>query len=203
MTSPDAELPSSWATDESSPTRSKLWIVLAGVAVLAVAFAVVVVISKRTTKKPDGAWPASVSGRPSGLGKVNQPAAEVTATAKPGVYVWSDFDGWHLWVVHGSGVGAVTGTITGNDKLASAEPAVKGAGSVSVDGKVATFSLPTSPTLDGVDFNPGFYTDHLTIAVRDANGPISPSLVTKGSATAVKAMPLDIEQVPKSEAASR
>ena len=135
--------------------------------------------------KPSGKaqWPRNVGGRPPALGKRGQPARDVTLgkDAKPGVYLWNDYDGWHLWVVNGSGVPAVKGTITSNDAVAKAEPAVPDAGSVVVDDKVVTFDLPTDQPIVGVDFNPGFFAKNLVFTVEGPDGPVSEQLVHVGA----------------------
>ena len=83
--------------------------------------------------KPD--WPSAVKYRPPTLGKRGEKAPAVKVTAKPGVYVWEDFDGWHMWVVGGAGVPPkVTGLITSNAEFNRADLAVPGTGTVTKGG---------------------------------------------------------------------
>ena len=78
------------------PPRSRLWLAVGiAVAVLLIA-GIAIALSLPKGKATKVTWPASYGGRPAGLGVVNQPASKVAVTASPGIYVWSDFDGWHL-----------------------------------------------------------------------------------------------------------
>lgn len=195
-----APLPESWSVDESKPSRSRWW-VLAGVVVAIAVAAGVILVVHRKAEEAKVAWPESVGGRAPGLGEVNTPAAKVDVSAKPGVYAWSDFDGWHLWVVHGAGVGAVRGTISSDEDLDKAVSARDGAGSVRLDGKTATFELPASPALVGVDFQPGFFAKRLTFDLTDADGkPIDASLVTLGRGKAATVVPVEVRKVPEADA---
>ena len=151
--------------------------------------------SGAATGKPD--WPRAVAGRPEGLGVRGQVAADVTSTAEPGVYLWNDFDGWHLWIVSGPGVPpTITGTLTSNDDLAKAVPALEGSGTVTVDKKVATFDLPTDVPVTGIDFNPGFFGKRLVITLDGPDGPIPAELVRLGSEAEAAPYPLVIDKVP-------
>jgi hypothetical protein len=135
-------------------------------------------------------FPADLQRRPAALGKNGQAAPDVTpsAQAKPGIYIWSDFDGWHLWVVNGEGVPEVHGTVIGNKSLAKVALAVPGAGTVapaiaSIDQAQSrsTFVLPTQPGLVGIDLNPGYSTT-VTFDLTDQTGKvIDPKLVFLGS----------------------
>lgn len=190
------DLPASWADENAEAAgggrRRWPWLVGAAVAVVVVALALVALLSGGGEEKR--AWPDAVGGRPAGLGQRDQTAADVTPTADPGVYVWNDFDGWHLWVVNGDGVPSVSGTITSTDDISKAQLSQPGAGSVSVDGKTATFSLPDQPGLVGIDFEPGFFAKQLTITLQGPDGPVDASLVTTGSATPVTKLPLVIDK---------
>lgn len=145
-------------------------------------------------------WPATVQGRPAGLGETKQPATEVQPTAAPGAYIWSDFDGWHLWVVNGEGMPAVTGTLTSNADIEKAVVAVPEAGEVTISGKTATFSFPTDRPLVGMDFNPGFYADSLVVALNGPDGaPIAAELVQTGKKPTPAPFPIVIDKaVPES-----
>ena len=164
---------------------------------------VAVSIKKKHRKAEESkvAWPESVGGRAPGLGEVNVPAAEVDVAAEPGVYAWSDFDGWHQWVVHGRAGGAVRGTITSDVGLDKAVAARARAGSVELDGRTATFALPATPELVGVDFQPGFYAKRLTFDLTDAKGrPLDASVVTLGRRRPATAVTVVVRKVPEADA---
>lgn len=142
------------------------------------------------------AWPAAVQGRPPALGKRGEKAPDVKSTAKPGVYAWSDFDGWHVWVVPGAGVPqTVTGTLTSNDPFARADAARPGAGDVTVNGKTVDFNLKTDQGVNGVDFNTGFYGKRIVVIVNDPDGKaLDPKLFKTGSKSVPAVYPLVIEK---------
>ncbi|MEZ5183086.1 MAG: hypothetical protein R2702_14635 [Acidimicrobiales bacterium] len=137
-------------------------------------------------------WPSETGGRPPGLGERGQGAAEVTLAGdvEPGVYLWSDFDGWHLWVVGGPAIPALQGTMSSNDAIARADLAVAGVGNVAVADKVATFDLPTGAPIVGIDFNPGFFADQLAFTLEGPEGAIDPTLVRLGSKAGPAPFPL-------------
>lgn len=149
------------------------------------------------TDAPSGKpqWPASLGGRPPALGVRDQPATDVQVGAgtAPGVYLWNDYDGWHLWVV-GGGPDLVRGTLTSNDPVAKAELAVPGAGTVAIDDKVVTFELPGAAGLSGIDFNPGFFAKQLVFTLEGPNGPLDSSVVFVGSKAAEAPFPLVFEK---------
>lgn len=152
----------------------------------------------------DAAWPNDLQNRPPALGTRGQTAdaVQVADGTKPGVYVWTDFDGWHLWVVGGEGVGPISGSITSNDPVAKAVPAVEGRGTVNVNGKVVDFQLDPAAGLTGVDFNPGFYAEKLTVAVSAPDGaPVDPKLVTVGRERKVTTLPFVLDKIREADAA--
>jgi hypothetical protein len=142
-------------------------------------------------------WPKDAKGRPPAFGKTNDPPP-ATTTAKPGAYIWSDFDGWHLWVVPGEGVGAISGTLTSNDKVQKAVLAVEGAGSVDVEDKTARFSLPADRPVSGIDFNPGFYGKQIVITLNGPDGPLDGRFIFLGKKATVAPFPLVLQKtVPR------
>jgi hypothetical protein len=144
-------------------------------------------------KKPD--WPKISANRPPALGKRGQVAKDVKSTAKPGVYIWNDFDGWHMWIVGGAGMPAtISGTITSNDDIGRADPAIEGTGTSTVTGKIATFDMPTDKPITGVDFNPGFYANKLVFAINGPDGPLDAALVKLGGGMKASSFPLVLEK---------
>ena len=197
MTTNPPDLPESWEVEDAEVKRprSKVFVIVGSVVVALLAIGAVSLLFRKDDVKK--AWPASVGGPPVGLGGTT---AAATADVKPGYYLWSDFDGWHLWVVNGAGVKGAKGTIEDNDTVASATLATAGAGTVSKKGKTLSFDLPAEPRVVGVDFNPGFYANKLKVSLSDADGPVDPKLVTIGRSADVTEVPFTIEQVPVDEA---
>ena len=215
----DGELTDAWTDDDGSGQKRNVLIAQVAVVVLVlIVLGVVLVVHNHkkssnnastdkngltsTTLGADGktgsgkaSWPATVSGRPPTLGKRGEKAPDVKSTAKPGVYVWSDFDGWHAWVVSGPGMpGTVTGTLTSNDAISHATLATPGTGTVTVIGDAASFTFLTSRPVTGMDFNTGFYGKRLVFTFNGASGPIDPKLIHTGSKGVSAVYPLVIDK---------
>ena len=199
MTPDASDQPASWGTEDLKPTRSRWWLLLAVLVVVALAGGGYVAV-KAAFKSTSRDWPQSLAGRAAGLGEVNVPASKVDPTAKPGIYIWSDFDGWHLWVVHGDGVGAVTGSVTSDKDIAKATAAIKGAGRVTRDGKTISISFPADPKLSGVDFDTDFYARHLTFALEGPDGTIPANLVHLGNSRMATEVPVKVDKVQSDDA---
>ncbi len=142
-------------------------------------------------------WPAEVGGRPAPFGDRGQAAGD-PGDAQPGLYLWNDFDGWHLWVVQGDGIGPVSGTITSTadvTKAVSALPDDPGA-SIQIDGKTIRydFSKGTAP-VQGVDFNPGFRVESLTVVATGAGGSLPADSFHVGKAMAAEPLPYTVSLV--------
>jgi hypothetical protein len=191
------DFPASWNDEEADAARSGrrgiVWWVLGGVVAVVLVILGVNLIFNRGANE-ERAWPEAVDGRPAGLGGEDETAAEVTPEAGPGVYLWNSFDGWHLWVVNGDGIEGLTGTITSSGDLVGAESSAPDAGTVSVDGKVATFDLDAEAAVAGVDFDPGF-ADKLTFDLETADGEVVAAQVLTGSdSTPVDAVPVVLDK---------
>lgn len=194
----DSALPSSRAAEaeEASSGGPKRLLLLAGAVVVVLLIAGAIALALQGDDE-DRVWPPELGGRAEGLGQVNEPAPTVEVTAEPGVYLWSDFDGWHLWVVNGEGVSGVSGTIVADDDVGEGTLAVEGAGELTVDESSFTFDLPGEPALVGLDFNPGFYTGEMVIDLEGPDGPIDPALVTFGRSGSAETMPIVLEQIER------
>ncbi len=148
-----------------------------------------------TTVKKKAQWPAAVNNRPVTLGKVNQKAGDVKSTAKPGVYIWISFDGWHIWAVGGAGMPpTITGSVASNAVFDRADLALAGSGTVTKVGKQANFSVPTDKPITGIDFNPGFFGNQLVVQLNGPDGPLDPKLVHLGGKAAPATFPLIIQK---------
>lgn len=145
--------------------------------------------STATTSKAKRRWPNDVLYRPTVFGKTGEPVNRDSSVA-PGVYIWSDFDGWFLWVVDPSGKAAARGSVTSNDDIAAAKLGVQGSGTVDSQGRRITFDFSgVQGKSAGAVFNPGFYGSTLLI---DLDGKDLP--VFLGSKMVKTALPITIAQ---------
>lgn len=149
-----------------------------------------------TEKPKKAAWPAEINNKNPKLGGKDDGPAQVPADAPQGVYLWSDFQGWHLWVVQGDALGDVTGTITSNVNMAKAELAVADAGTVNTNATTSTFALPGGTRVTGIDFNPGFYSKQVAITLQTPDGPVDAKLIKIGSKGAEAPTPIIFEKAP-------
>lgn len=206
MNASQPDQPSSWAVENAEAEQRRrprrfLWIGLAVVVALVAAAAIATVALNRAFDHDDLAWPASIGGRPAGLGQTNQKAPDVSSTAKPGAYVWNDFDGFHLWIVDGGT--ALQGTLSSDEDFGETAVAVPGAGTVAVDGKKVTFDLPASDGIVGVDFNPGFYARTVTVTLTGADGAkVFDGAILVGRSAKATPQPVTLKAVDKDVAAS-
>jgi len=197
---PASDLPASWQEEDDDAIRterkSRRWWIIGGVvAVLLAVVAGIAIINARGDV--ERAWPTEVGGRPEGLGGEDETASEVTPTAAPGVYLWNSFDGWHLWVVNGEGIDGLTGTISSDEDLTSAESSAPDAGTVSADGKEVTLDLKGGEALAGVDFEPGFYAKELTFDLQTSGGDLPAKVFFLGSGrTPATSVPLVLDKDP-------
>ena len=212
-----------WGDEASPPDKRTVMLVQIGLVVLIVLIVGAVVLVKKNDKKdssdkasdtssqttaagggtgdtkdatPQYVWPADVGGRPPAFGTFNDTPADAKGGAAPGVYIWSDYDGWHLWVQNGGDVNGVSGTITGNDNIASANVSPADGGTATKASTVISFDLKGSDPLVGLDFNPGFYAVKLDFAINGPNGPIPAAEIHLGKEmTPATTSPLSIEKV--------
>ena len=203
MTAPS--MPPLSASELAEPPRGKrvLRFVLLGLAAAAIGALVLTAVIVHDSNPTQTAWPVKASGRPWGLGQVNVPASQVNATAAPGAYAWSDFDGWHLWLVNPPSGGTLRGTIQSDAPFDKAALAIAGAGHVTQDGKTITFVLPAAPHLVGVDFSPGFFTKRLTFTVARADGSAASGGFTIARVRHRSTAPVTIEKVKASKTKKR
>ena len=200
MTDPSgtpADLPSSWDAEDAQVSGAKRtrWPLVVGTVVLVLVAAAAINLIVNRGGEEERAWPKAVGGRPAGLGQEKDTADEVTApTAKPGVYLWNSFDGWHLWVVNGGEVKGAKGTIESSVDMGKAVASSPESGTVEVNGKTATFDLSEATKVSGVDFEPGFYSKQITVTLEGPDGPIPAELVTLGTQGHPDAVPVVIDK---------
>jgi len=198
-----------------SAPRSVNWLQIGLVALVVAAIVVVVVGRRADDDQADGgsadttavagdstttptasttpavSWEPSADGRPAVLGDMGTPPDRTAADVAPGAYLWSDFQGWHLWVVTGTGVDGVVATLTSDDGFATAT-AVGTTGTATTAGRSLTFTPTAGTRVAGVDFQPGFYAKVLTVDLTGADGQrLTPTVVhVGGSATSPPAVPV-------------
>lgn len=190
-------LPDSFRDDVAPPRRRRAWV--AGIALVAVLLAVGVgLLVTRKYQESKRVWPHSVDGPPAGLGEGADQASQDLVV--PGLYIWSDFGGWHIRAVNGGGVSGLSGTLEADDEVTDAKAGPSSAGDVTRDGKTITFDLPAEPEVVGVDFNPGFYTNKMTITLEGPDGPVDASLVTLGQGREIREVPVVIKKVDPEDA---
>jgi hypothetical protein len=194
-------LPGSWSADEQDLAdqggggRRLVLIAGAVVGVLAVIALALVAIDPFGSDAGEQAWPTDVGGRPAGLGSTGQLAEEVAIDAEPGAYLWSDFDGWHLWIVFGPGLESASGTIVSNEDLSKSVLTPRAAGTFEADGDTLSFDVSDADAaIAGLDFEPGFFAERLEVTIDGPDGPIEPAMVTLGASTEVAAIPIVIEK---------
>lgn len=203
VTDDEPELPSSWGADETDvverSARSRRLTIVAGgiVGVLVAALAVVAITHPFDREKPEQMWPLNVGGRPEGLGQTYDLAEAVTPDVDSGVYLWSDFDGWHLWFVFDNEFHAASGTITSNDDVDKAELTPAATGTVQANGKEIAFDLDTESNIAGIDFEPGFYSSRIEVEIHAPSGTLRSDMVHKGGAAKLVSLPIVVEQVDK------
>jgi hypothetical protein len=194
---PASDLPSSWQAEDDDAIRadrsSRKWWIIGGIVLVVLLVPIGLALSKLGDDEPRE-WPSTYEGRPEGLGGEKESADEVTPTAEPGVYIWNGFDGWHVWVVNGDGLDGLSGTITSNDDIVSAESSVADGGKVTLEGEEVTFDLEGGGAVTGIDFDPGF-SKELKIDLLSASGDVSASQVFTGSKSApASSVPVVIEK---------
>jgi hypothetical protein len=142
-----------------------------------------------TSAPAPAGWPASVQGRPAALGSNGPPPADAGDLA-PGWYLWSDFSDWHLWLVGGEGTDAAA-VVTTNDKL-TLKDTYGGAGVEATDTSAVVRPGADPAPIEGIDFNPGFFGDELTITI---TGDLP---LRTGQSSVEAASPLTLRLVPQS-----
>jgi hypothetical protein len=118
---------------------------------------------------PDGpaSWPFAVQGRPPAFGADGDPPPASADGVAPGWYLWSDFRGWHLWAV-----GEVEGSVVVTTNGSFLAEATGGPVDLVVEEERLELrrGTATEPVV-GVDFNPGFFANELTVTV-DGGAPL-------------------------------
>lgn len=141
-------------------------------------------------------WPATIDRRPARFGARGVDLATLDP-GSPGVFLWADYDGWHLWVARGQGFDAISGTITGNDKFNRAAALTEGQGTVELNERTITFDFTgaTDPIV-GAEFNIGFFSEELTLQINEGGKPMTEPIQLGGSGENA-ANPLVLKKSPR------
>jgi len=122
-------------------------------------------------------WPAATGGRPPAFGKTGDPAPTDPGDLPDGFYVWTDFDGWHGWLVGGGADDRLT--LTSDNAITKATP-VGGPVDVQLQGNVFTLQRGSATErVVGVDFNPGYFARNMIVAVDGAQPTFVGAKATK------------------------
>jgi hypothetical protein len=125
-------------------------------------------VPKRT--KP--VWPLRVGGRPL-LFDVRGSPPEDAHDPPRCLYLWADFDGWHLWAAGAGGRTGARGTLTSDVGVAKAVLASPGRGEVTANATTITFDLSGAGDEPlGVDFNPGYFATRLNLRLDGGDLPL-------------------------------
>jgi hypothetical protein len=114
------------------------------------------------TSVPSPGWPEAVRGRPQQFGPEGPPPGSA-GDLEPGWYLWSDFHDWHLWLVGGEGVDA-SAVVTTNAAL-TLKSTYGDAEVAPAEGSATVRRGASTAPIAGIDFNPGFYGDQITVTV--------------------------------------
>ena len=105
--------------------------------------------------------------------------------------MWSDYQGWHIWVVNGDGIAGLDGALVSDAPIERASDAAGGTGEIETINNVIKFTLRGDVPIAGIDVNPGFYAKQLRFKLDGPTGPYEATLVRQGSAaTPATAVPL-------------
>lgn len=150
------------------------------------------VTSQRAPYNATGITPTTLppGAEPTGCGDwdsaFNFPPAEITE----GVYIWSDFEGWHVRVA-GTAVPELSGSVTGQ-YMPPLQGQTEGIVSVTPDeaGKRLTFSMAPGGEPVGFDFSAGCNQKELTFDLTTEGTSVPFEQIHLGSRGAVKEYPL-------------
>jgi hypothetical protein len=146
--------------------------------------------STTTAKKPQAKWSNGLVGSPLVFRDPQGNAStdpQPGKTAKPGVYFWEAYDGWHVRIVKGDGVDKVDGLVTGvQNKQGAKIVKVTGAdpGVAKVEGGNVSWQVPAGGNgIVGIDFTLDPSTKEAALTLNGENGSLDVKKVYIGSST--------------------
>lgn len=123
--------------------------------------------------KPESTWPEEIKWKPAITGERDQGLDRLPAEVPAGLYLWSDFQGWFVWVVDPAGKAAGRGRITTNSEFGSAELVEGSTGAFERRDDVLEFDFTgIGERVAGFRFNPGFFTNRVTIELDGDDLPV-------------------------------
>ena len=142
-------------------------------------------------------WPLALDGRPALFKNKLVAARDLTDPPGPGLYLWQDFDGWHLWIVRGAGIEGPTGVITADADFRRADlngrPGAGGA--VQLDGHAIHFDFTGSTdAVVGIDFGPGIAASTLVLDVAQDGEPLDSRALKLGNRSVAGKLPLELSR---------
>lgn len=124
-------------------------------------------------EKPNRSWPVELKWKPMELGVREESVHDVPPDVAAGVYVWSDFDGWHTWIVDPAAVGITSGRVRTDSEFGSAELVDEGAGAFTRNDSVLEFDFGgLEQRVTGFRYNPGFFTSKVTYEFDGVSPPV-------------------------------
>lgn len=125
-----------------------------------------------TTEAPkERSWPDELDFKPTVLGGRDEGIEQVPADAPSGIYIWSDFSGWHLWIVDPVGKAGAKGNLFSDADFGDASLAENSLGTVALEGANVPYDFSTAGRVAGFHFGPGFYATSITV---NPSGPDLP-----------------------------
>ena len=141
-----------------------------------------------TTAKPQAKWTNGLAGSPKVFRAADGSASsdpQPGKDAKPGVYFWESYDGWHVRVVKGDGVDKVDGIVTGLLKNQGAKIVKVTGADASVakaEGGNVSFQVPPGGSnVVGIDFTLDAFTTNSTLTLNGDNGSLDVSKIYLGA----------------------
>lgn len=126
-----------------------------------------------TPEAPKAEWPSELKWKPVILGDRDDGFDALSPEVPAGVYVWSDFQGWFVWVVDPAGKAAGRGTVSTNSEFGSAELVDGGTGEFVREDSVLRFDFTgIDGRASGFRFNQGFFTSEVTIELEGEDLPV-------------------------------
>jgi len=137
-------------------------------------------------------WPLELNGRPP-LFKTRQVAArDVPEPPGPGLYLWEDGDGWHLWAVRGPGLEGPTGQLVSDQDFRHAEVnGTEGSGGrATVDGRTIRFDFSEADDrVVGIDFDPAFASTTVILEAAQDGTPLDSAALKLGGRSVAGTLP--------------
>lgn len=125
------------------------------------------------TTAPASTWPDEMKWKPMITGDRDQGLDAVPPEVPAGLYIWSDFQGWFVWVVDPGGKAGAKGRISTNSEFGSAE-LVEGATGEFVrnDTQLEFDFTGVGERATGFRFNQGFFTNTVIIDLDGDDVPV-------------------------------